>query len=140
MPAIPLHITSGATVPQGVVAKGGGKKLTDYKNTAAIVFLDKDDLHKMGTYPGTAVELRNEFGKVVVTAVLSPDAPHPGIGFMPRGPWCNVIIDPCTRLSGCPMYKDTPVECEPVPDKEPLEMADLMRTEYILPLKNAAKH
>lgn len=139
MPSITLHITSGATVPQGVVAKGGGKKLTYYKNTAAIVFLDKDDFAKMGTYPGTAVTLRNEWGQVVVTAQLSADGPHPGVGFMPRGPWANVIISPETKCSGCPMYKDTVVECEPCPEKSPLEMADLMRQEYILPLGSNAK-
>ncbi|MHA1791174.1 MAG: molybdopterin dinucleotide binding domain-containing protein [Promethearchaeota archaeon] len=131
MPAIKIHVTSGATVPQGVVAKGGGKKLIDYKNNAAIIYLDMEDFKKLETYPGTAVELRNEFGKVTVTAQISPDSPHPGIGFMPRGPWANVIISPETRSSGCPMYKDTLVEIEPVPEKQPLEMAELMRTEYI---------
>lgn len=136
MPTIKLHITSGATVPQGVVAKGGGKKLTDYKNTAAIIYLDKSDFEKLDTYPGTAVELRNEFGKVIVSAHITPDGPHPGVGFMPRGPWCNVIIDPETRSSGCPMYKDTEVEVEPKPEDEPLEMADLMREKYILPLNS----
>ncbi|MHA1371901.1 MAG: molybdopterin dinucleotide binding domain-containing protein [Promethearchaeota archaeon] len=131
MPVIKLNITSGATVAQGVVAKGGGKKLTDYRVNAAVIFMDKEDLKKLGILPGTSVELRNEFGKVVVTAQITPDGPHPGVGFMPRGPWANVIIDPETRSSGAPMYKDTVVECEPVPDKSPLEMADLMRQEYI---------
>ncbi|MBD3186733.1 molybdopterin dinucleotide-binding protein [Candidatus Bathyarchaeota archaeon] len=131
MAIIKLNVTSGATVPQGVVAKGGGKKLTDYKNTAAIIFLDKQDFKKLETYPGTAVEVRNAFGKVIVTAQLTPDGPHPGVAFMPRGPWANVIIDPDTKSSGCPMYKNTEVEIEPKPELSPLEMADLMKQEYI---------
>ncbi|MFX0102859.1 MAG: molybdopterin dinucleotide binding domain-containing protein [Candidatus Hodarchaeota archaeon] len=134
MAIIKIPITSGATVAQGVVAKGGGKKLTEYRTTAAIVFLDKAEFKKLETFPGTSVELRNEYGKVVVTAQLTPDGPHPGIGFMPRGPWANQIIAHDTSSSGCPDYKGTMVEIEPVPDKRPLEMADLMRQEYIEPL------
>ncbi|MHA1681801.1 MAG: molybdopterin dinucleotide binding domain-containing protein [Promethearchaeota archaeon] len=131
MAVIKIDITSGATVAQGVVAKGGGKKLTDYKNTAALVFLDKEDFKRLETYPGTSVELRNEWGKVIVTAQMTPDGPHPGFGFMPRGPWANVIISPDTKSSGCPGYKRTPVEIEPKPGLLPLEMADLMRQEYL---------
>lgn len=134
MAKIKLSITSGATVAQGVTAKGGGKKLTEYRTNAAIVFLDPSDLKKLEIFPGTAVEISNEFGKVVVTAQLTPDGPHPGVGFMPRGPWANVIISPDTFSSGCPGYKGTDVEVEPKPDKRPLEMADLMRQEYIEPL------
>jgi formylmethanofuran dehydrogenase subunit D len=132
MPAIKIHVTSGATVPQGVVAKGGGKKLTDYRNAAAVIFLDTSDLKALGVFPGTAVEVRNEFGHVIVTCQQTPDGPHPGIGFMPRGPWTNVIIDPETHCSGAPTYKDTVVEVVPVPNKAPLQMADLMRQTYIL--------
>jgi formylmethanofuran dehydrogenase subunit D len=135
MPAIKIHVTSGATVPQGVIIKGGGKKLPEYRNVAAVIYLDMADFKKMGTFPGTAVELRNEWGKVVVSSQLTPDGPHPGIGFMPRGPWANIIIGPETKCSGCPQYKDTVVEIEPVPEKNPLQMADLMRQAYIDPLK-----
>jgi len=135
MVAITIHVTSGATVAQGVIIKGGGKKLPDYRNVAAVIYLDMADFKKMGTFPGTAVEVRNEFGKVVVTASLTPDGPHPGIGFMPRGPWANTIINPETKCSGAPMYKDTVVEVEPCPEKTPLQMADLMRQMYIDPLK-----
>ena len=134
MQPITIHVTSGATVSQGVIIKGGGKKLPDYRNVAAIIYLDMADFKKMGAFPGTPVEVRNEYGAVVVIAQLTPDGPHPGIGFMPRGPWTNTIIAPDTKCSGTPYYKDTVVQVEPCPEKNPLQMADLMRTVYIDPL------
>src|SRR5271157_502504 len=135
MPAITIHVTSGATVQQGVVIKGGGKKLPEYRNVAAVIYLDMVDFKKLGVFPGTPVEVSNEYGRVVVIAHPTPDGPHPGIGFMPRGPWANMIIAPLTKCSGAPQYKDTVVQVEPCPDKMPLQMADLMRTVYIDPLE-----
>lgn len=132
MPKIEVMITSGATINQGVVAKGGGKALPMYTRNAGIIFLDPEDFRKLAIYPLTPVKLSNEFNEVIVYAQISPDAPHKGVGFMPRGPWCNLLIHPETHSSGCPMYKSTKVTIEAAEDgQKPLNMPELMKKYYI---------
>ena len=37
---------------------------------------------------------------------------HPGVGFIPMGPWANSIIDPNTYSTGMPTFKGTPVKVD----------------------------
>jgi len=129
---INLKLISGATVDQGVIIKGGGKALPVYTRSAGIIFLDPIDLKKLDLFPMSVVRVSNELNEVVVYAQISPDAPHPGIAFMPRGPWVNTLIIPTTYSSGAPMYKSTEVWVEPVSTNEkPLNMPELMKKYYL---------
>lgn len=114
MPSISLRMTSGGTLDQGVSTKGGRKERPTYMNACAKVFLDPADFNQLQIYPNSPVKITSDFGEVIAIVDLSPDAPHPGISFMPRGPWVNILVDPETFSNGTPMYKCTPVEITPV--------------------------
>jgi hypothetical protein len=47
-----------------------------------------------------------------VKAIETTQGPHPGVGFIPMGPWANSIIDPNTYSTGMPTFKGTPVRVE----------------------------
>ncbi|MBD3354174.1 MAG: molybdopterin dinucleotide-binding protein [Candidatus Lokiarchaeota archaeon] len=127
-----IRLTSGGTINQGQVTKSGGKSLPMYTKHVGSIFLDKDDFNKLQVFPMTPVKVRSEFNEVIVYAQISADGPHPGVGFIPRGPWCNLLVDPYTYSSGCPMFKDTPVTVEPADSHEkPLNMPELMKKYYI---------
>ncbi len=132
MSKIKLKLTSGATVDQGVIIKGGGKELPVYTRNAGIIFLDPDDLKKLNLIPMAVVKVTSVMNEVLVYAQISPDAPHPGIAFMPRGPWVNTLIIPETHSSGAPMYKNTEIWVEPVTSNEkPMNMPELMKHYYL---------
>ena len=132
MAKIKLKLTSGATIGQGVIIKGGGKSLPVYTRNAGIIFLDPADLKKLDLYPMAVVKVSNEMNEVLVYVQISPDAPHPGVAFMPRGPWANTLIVPKTYSSGAPMYKNTEITVETITTNEkPLNMPELMKKYYL---------
>ena len=132
MSKIDLNLTSGGTINQGIVIKGGGKSLPVYTRNVGIIFFDPEDLKSLGVYPLTPVLVSSKMNKVIVFAQESPDAPHKGIAFMPRGPWCNLLVNPDTMGSGCSMFKNTEISVEPVTDgKKPLNMPELIKQYYL---------
>ncbi|MHA1819040.1 MAG: molybdopterin dinucleotide binding domain-containing protein [Promethearchaeota archaeon] len=132
MGQIKVVLTTGGTIMQGVTTKGGGKALPIYTRNVGVIFLDPDDLKELGVVPGTPVKVKSKFNEVIVTAKLSPDAPHKKIAFMPRGPWCNLLVDPQTFDSGTPMYKYNEITIEPAAEGErPLNMPELMKKYYL---------
>ncbi|MBN2156632.1 MAG: molybdopterin dinucleotide-binding protein [Candidatus Lokiarchaeota archaeon] len=136
MSKIKLNLTSGATIDQGVIIKGGGKGLPIYTRNAGLIFLDPSDLKKLDLYPMSVVKVSNELNEVIVYAQISPDAPHPGLAFMPRGPWANTLIRPETYSSGAPMYKNTEVWVESVTtNAKPMNMPELMKHYYLNKVK-----
>jgi formylmethanofuran dehydrogenase subunit D len=132
MPTITVTMTTGGTVEQGVSTKGGRKEQPFYTKRAAIIFLDPTDFNQLQIYPQSPVKVTSEQGEIIAIADLSPDAPHPGIAFMPRGPWTNRLISPITYSAGTPMYKSTTITIEPVDNREkPLNMPEFIRKNYI---------
>jgi formylmethanofuran dehydrogenase subunit D len=131
VPKIELMLTSGATIDQGIVSKGGGKALPIYTKSTAVIFLDPEDMKKLDIYSQASVKVSNGFNQVILYAYTSPDAPHQGIAFMPRGPWCNLLIDPNTDSSGAPMFKSTKITIEPASSEKPLNMPELMKKYYL---------
>ncbi|MGZ8886382.1 MAG: molybdopterin dinucleotide binding domain-containing protein, partial [Halobacteriota archaeon] len=67
-------------------------------------------------------------GEVVVRAIKSPYGPHPGIVFIPMGPWANQVVDPETNTTGMPSYKGIMVTITPAPGKKVLGAIDLIKT------------
>ncbi|HMF29770.1 MAG TPA: molybdopterin dinucleotide binding domain-containing protein [Candidatus Lokiarchaeia archaeon] len=132
MPTISVRMTTGGTTDQGVSTKGGRKERTTYTRACAILFLDPTDLNQLQIYPNSPVKVTSAFGEVIAMADLSPDAPHPGLAFMPRGPWTNILVNPDTGSNGTPMYKNTNIEVEPVDNNiKPMDMPEFMRKNYI---------
>jgi formylmethanofuran dehydrogenase subunit D len=58
---------------------------------------------------------------VVVKAVDATQGPHPGVAFIPMGPWANQVVNPRTYSTGMPTFKGTPIEVEPAPSEAVLE-------------------
>jgi formylmethanofuran dehydrogenase subunit D len=108
---IALNLISGRTIQQGV-AMEGGKEKEAYRKACGIIEMDKTDLKKLGAWRNTNVRVTSKYGSVVVKAIEATQGPHPGLGYIPMGPWANAIVDPNTYSTGMPTFKGVPVEVE----------------------------
>jgi len=108
---IQVNLISGRSVQQGVAIEGGKEKPA-YRTAAGIIELDPSDLKKLGAWKSTNVRVTSDYGNVVVKAIETTQGPHPGLAFIPMGPWANTIIDPNTYSTGMPTFKGTPVKVD----------------------------
>jgi len=108
---INVNLISGRSIQQGVAIEGGKEKPA-YRTAAGIIELDTSDLKKLGAWKNTNVRVTSDYGSVIVKATETSQGPHPGIGFIPMGPWANSIVDPNTYSTGMPTFKGTPVKVE----------------------------
>jgi formylmethanofuran dehydrogenase subunit D len=113
---IQLNLISGRTIQQGVAIEGGKEKPA-YREACGIIELDAEDFKKLGIYRNTHVKVTSAHGSVIVKAVDATQGPHPGLGWIPMGPWANSITNPNTYSTGMPTFKGVPVEVEPAPDE-----------------------
>ena len=111
MATIQVNLISGRSIQQGVAIEGGKEKPA-YRTAAGIIELDPSDLKKLGTWKNTNVRVTSDFGTVVVKAIETTQGPHPGLGFIPMGPWANAVIDPNTYSTGMPTFKGVPVKID----------------------------
>ena len=111
MATINVNLISGRSIQQGVAIEGGKEKPA-YRTAAGIIELDTSDLKKLGAWKNTNVRVTSDYGSVIVKATETSQGPHPGIGFIPMGPWANSIVDPNTYSTGMPTFKGTPVKVE----------------------------
>jgi formylmethanofuran dehydrogenase subunit D len=108
---IQVNLISGRSIQQGVAIEGGKEKPA-YRTAAGLIELDASDLKKLGAWKSTNVRVTSDYGNVVVKAIETTQGPHPGLAFIPMGPWANAIIDPNTYSTGMPTFKGTPVKIE----------------------------
>ena len=108
---IQVNLISGRSIQQGVAIEGGKEKPA-YRTAAGLIELDTSDLKKLGAWKSTNVRVTSDHGSVVVKAIETTQGPHPGLAFIPMGPWANSIIDPNTYSTGMPTFKGTPVKVE----------------------------
>jgi formylmethanofuran dehydrogenase subunit D len=108
---IALNLISGRTIQQGV-AMEGGKEKDAYRKACGIIEMDKSDLKKLGAWRNTNVRVTSKYGSVVVKAIEATQGPHPGLAYIPMGPWANSVTDPNTYSTGMPTFKGVPVEVE----------------------------
>ena len=111
MAAINLNLISGRSIQQGVAIEGGKEKPA-YRTAAGIIELDPSDFKKLGAWKNTNVRVTSDYGSVVVKAIETTQGPHPGLGFIPMGPWANAIINPDTYSTGMPTFKGVPVKVD----------------------------
>ena len=111
MATIQLNLISGRSIQQGVAIEGGKEKPA-YRTAAGIIELDPSDLKKLGAWKNTNVRVTSDFGSVVVKAIETTQGPHPGLGFIPMGPWANAVINPNTYSTGMPTFKGVPVKVD----------------------------
>jgi formylmethanofuran dehydrogenase subunit D len=122
-------IITGRTIDQGV-GKELGKGSQEYFDNAAVCFLDKADMLKLGLKNGAPVKVTSKFGSVVVRARKFPRGVMPGMVFMPCGLWANAICGDDTYSMGMPIFKGFQVEVEPAPDQCVLTLDELLKEEY----------
>ncbi len=64
----------------------------EFRNLAAQVLLDKQDMAKLGLKDGQKILVKNDVGSVVVAVKTSDDDPHPGLAWMTVSPWSNQLL------------------------------------------------
>jgi len=122
-------LLTGRTIEQGV-SKERGKSSHDYFEACSMVYMDADDMKKLGIKNGTNVLVTTPNGSVVLKAVKYPRGPTPSLIYIPYGPWANAICSDATSSIGMPSFKGTPAEVEPAPDKPVLSMEELLKSEF----------
>lgn len=128
-PKIKVTLLTGRTIEQGV-GKEHGKFSNEYAESVSVCYMDPEDLKRLGIKGKTNALVSTEFGSVVVKALKSLRTPHPGIVFIPYGPWANVVVDPEIHGIGMPSFKGIPAEVEPAPDKPILGLEQLLKQQF----------
>jgi formylmethanofuran dehydrogenase subunit D len=126
-PALTANLITGRTIEQGVAIEGWKDK-QEYVDAAGFVHIDPSDFKTLGVWPGSNVLVTSEYGEVVVKAIRSPYGPHPGIVFIPMGPWANQVVNPDTKTTGMPSFKGIPVTITPAPGQKILDAITLVKT------------
>lgn len=126
MTTLNVILITGRTILQGV-SRDSKKMLEEYVKSAAICELDPADLEKLGVKDGDPVRVRTNYGTVIVRVVISTQAPHPGVAFIPMGPWANEVIDPGTDSIGMPSFKGVFAEIEAALGEKILDALTLIK-------------
>jgi formylmethanofuran dehydrogenase subunit D len=122
-----LILLTGRTINQGVALEGG-KTTKENVRAAAICAFDKEDFKKLDCLVGTPVKVISEYGEVVVYSTISEEGPHPGIIFIPLGPWANQVVNPDSQSTGTPTYKGIRTRVEILKNGIVLDALDLIKT------------
>lgn len=123
------NLITGRTVEQGIAIEGFKDK-PEYTDAAGVVQIDPGDLKVLNIWPGSTVLVKSDYGdkEIVVKATRSPYGPHPGIVFIPMGPWANQIVNPDTDTTGMPSFKGISVTITPAPGQKVLDAITLIKT------------
>jgi len=124
-----VTLVTGRSLAQGQ-AKETGKTSEKYKQSVAVCEIDSLDLRMLNVKPGESVRVSTEFGNVIVRCEASTQGPHPGIIFMPYGPWANAVMEPKTHGTGMPSMKGILAEVETAHGKEVPDVKTLLKEQY----------
>jgi formylmethanofuran dehydrogenase subunit D len=97
-----IVLLSGRTTKQGVTAEIG-KTSDDYLQNVALIQLNPAVMKELGLEDGDTVEVRTVYGVTVVRCKTSTIDEN--MGFMPYGPWANLLIGSDTQSTGMPDSK-----------------------------------
>lgn len=128
-PKLKVTLVTGRTIEQGA-GKEHGKFSKKYVESVSTCYMDPEDMKKLAVRDKTNILVSTRYGSVVVKAAKSLRAPHPGIIYIPYGPWVNVLVDPETNSIGMPTLKGVPAEVEPAPDKPILSLEELLKQQF----------
>ena len=121
-----LILLTGRTINQGVALEGG-KMTKENVRAAAICVFDRDDFKKLNCIAGTPVRVTTDYGEVMVYSTITEEGPHPGIIFIPLGPWANQLVNPDSQSCGTPTYKGMKARVEAVKNGKVLDAAELIK-------------
>ena len=120
-----VKLVTGRSIQQGA-GKETGKFSKEYFDAVAACELDPSDMDALGVSHGQNVLVKTKFGKAVLKAVKSPQAPHKGVAFIPYGPWANLLTDPETHGSGMPTFKEVEAEVSPAPSEKMMSLEEIL--------------
>jgi formylmethanofuran dehydrogenase subunit D len=120
-----LILLTGRTINQGVALEGG-KTSRENVRAAALCTFDKEDFKKLDCLVGTPVKVTTDFGEVTVYSTISDEGPHPGIIFIPMGPWANQVVNPDSQSTGTPTFKGMKAKVEVVKNGKVLDAVQLI--------------
>ncbi|RQD82762.1 MAG: molybdopterin dinucleotide-binding protein [Methanocalculus sp. MSAO_Arc2] len=132
MTKISLNLITGRTIQQGVSMEGGKEKKA-YTQAAGIIEMDPVDMKKLKVWKNTNVRVTSPYGSVIVKAVEATQGPHPGLAYIPMGPWANSVVNPKTHSTGMPSFKGVPIEVEVAINETVLDSQELVRKACGLP-------
>ena len=121
-----LILLTGRTINQGVALEGG-KTSKESVRACAICTFDPEDFKRLDCIAGTPVKVITDFGQVIVYSTITEEGPHPGIIFIPMGPWSNQVVNPESQGTGTPTYKGMKAKVEVVKNGKVLDALDLMK-------------
>ncbi|HJW98438.1 MAG TPA: molybdopterin dinucleotide binding domain-containing protein [Candidatus Bathyarchaeia archaeon] len=124
-----VTLLTGRTIDQGA-GKEHGKSSDEYMKNVAVCFVDSDDLKRLGIKYNANICVSTKHGSVVLRALKSPRGSHPGVVFIPYGPWANIIVSPETDDIGMPSYKGISASIEPAPGKQVLGLRELLIQQF----------
>ncbi|MCJ7817217.1 MAG: tRNA CCA-pyrophosphorylase [Candidatus Thorarchaeota archaeon] len=113
MSSIKVLVTSGRTLSQGR-AMEKGKLTEDYEKAVAVCELDSTAMESLGIENGETIVVKTEIGEINVKAKLNKDL-HPGLAFIPCGPYFNHLLDSYTQHTGMPGFKSLPASIDAAP-------------------------
>ena len=123
-----VMVNTGTSVIQAFYEKKGSTLKDEYRQSAAVAFMDLKDMQKLSLKSRDKIKIKSEWGEVVLYVDISYDA-HEGMVFIPRGPWANIIISPETYCCNVPTYKGIPAEIFKT-DEDVLLVSQLMNKVY----------
>ncbi len=129
MPRLNVSLLTGRTIDQGT-GREYGKLSEEYQRSVALCEMDPDDMKHLGVREDENVKVATDHGSVVVPAVKSARTPHPGVIFMPYGPWASLIVSPETHGTGMPSLKGIPAEVEPAQKERVLSLPEILEEHF----------
>lgn len=97
-----IVLLSGRTTKQGITAEIG-KTSDEYLQNVALIQLNPKVMGELGVKDGDTVEIQTKYGSAVVKCQESDVEEN--LGFMPYGPWANLLIGSETHGTGMPDSK-----------------------------------
>lgn len=117
-----IVLLSGRTTKQGVTAEIG-KTSNDYLQNVALIQLNSKAMEALGVSDGDAVEIQTKYGSCVVKCKKADIEEN--MGFMPYGPWANLLIGSDTQGTGMPDSKGVEAEVKKT-DKDIESVDDIL--------------
>ncbi len=121
-----LRLLTGRTINQGIALEGG-KTTKENVRAAAICMFDKEDFKKLDCLVGTPVKVSTDHGHVTVYSTISEEGPHPGIIFIPMGPWANQVVNPDSQSCGTPTFKGMKAKVEVAEGAKVMDALELIK-------------
>lgn len=123
--SVKVLVTSGRTLIQGR-AMEKGKMTSDYENAVAVCELDSTAMESLGVKNGETVVVKTEIGEIAVKAKLNKNL-HPGLAFIPCGPYFNFLLDSYTQHTGMPGFKSITASINAAPGASILSVEELAK-------------